>query len=93
MKFSNQFNWSPNRGLFYLLQFMAITYVLNIVWILMFCFLCIVTFVYTIFWKMCSQPIEEQPRRCQIDLAQFRKYLSEYYSNQNYHNFSFSKTT
>lgn len=57
---------------------MAITYILNIIWILTFCFLCIITFVYTIFWKMCSQKIEEQPRRCQIDLAQFRKYHSSY---------------
>lgn len=52
---------------------MAITYILNIVWSIMFCFLCIVTFVYTIFWRMCSENIEDNPRPCLIDLAQFRK--------------------
>lgn len=54
-------------------QFMAITYILNIIWSIMFCFLCIVTFVYTIFWRMCSENIEDNPRPCLIDLAQFRK--------------------
>lgn len=55
-------------------QFMAITYILNIIWSIMFCFLCIVTFVYTIFWRMCSEDIEENPRPCLIDLVQFRKF-------------------
>lgn len=36
--------------------FMAITYILEVAWILMFCFLVIVTFVFTIFWKMCENP-------------------------------------
>nr|CAH7723874.1 unnamed protein product [Callosobruchus chinensis] len=36
--------------------FMCITYVLQIAWILMFCFLVLVTFVFTVFWKMCENP-------------------------------------
>lgn len=54
---------------------MAITYILTIIWSIMFCFLCIVTFVYTIFWQMCSEDIETNPRECLIDLVQFRKYF------------------
>lgn len=48
--------------------FMGITYVLQIAWILMFCFLSIVTFVFTMFWNMCSRPNLEQT--C-IDFQQF----------------------
>ncbi|XP_037031609.1 neuronal membrane glycoprotein M6-a isoform X1 [Bradysia coprophila] len=50
--------------------FMGITYVLNIVWILILCFLVVVTFVYTIFWNLCSEVSIETNRRC-IDLTQF----------------------
>lgn len=57
----------------FVFQFMAITYILNIVWIMKFCFLCIVTFIYTVFWRMCSENIEDNPRPCLIDLTQFRK--------------------
>lgn len=56
---------------------MGVTYVLNIVWTLIFCFLCIVTFIYTVFWKMCSQENESQPHPCLIDLAQFRKLFAD----------------
>lgn len=52
--------------------FMAITYILNLVWVIMFAFLIIVTFVYTIFWHMCSDPNVETHRNC-IDLTQFRE--------------------
>ncbi|XP_031632543.1 neuronal membrane glycoprotein M6-a isoform X2 [Contarinia nasturtii] len=51
--------------------FMAITYILTIIWTIMFCFLCIVTFVYTIFWQMCNENSHENPRECLIDLVQF----------------------
>lgn len=57
--------------------FMIITYILNIVWILIFCFLSIVTFVYTIFWNMCSNPDVENHRTC-IDLNQFCKFFFFY---------------
>lgn len=52
---------------------MGITYVLNIVWILILCFLVIVTFVYTMFWNLCSEVSIETNRNC-IDLTQFRKF-------------------
>ncbi|GLV35154.1 M6 [Carabus blaptoides fortunei] len=48
--------------------FMAITYTLQLAWISMFCFLVIVTFVFTIFWNMCTRPQLEQT--C-IDFQQF----------------------
>lgn len=51
---------------------MGITYLLNFVWTLILCFLVIVTFIYTMFWNMCSSV--EQSLSC-IDLTQFRKYL------------------
>lgn len=35
--------------------FMAITYILQIVWIIILCLLSITTFVFTLFWKMCSK--------------------------------------
>lgn len=51
---------------------MGITYLLNFVWTLILCFLVIVTFIYTMFWNMCSSV--EQSLSC-IDLTQFRKCL------------------
>ncbi|XP_037904675.1 neuronal membrane glycoprotein M6-a isoform X2 [Hermetia illucens] len=48
--------------------FMGITYLLNFVWTLILCFLVIVTFVYTVFWNMCTSV--EKSNTC-IDLAQF----------------------
>lgn len=50
--------------------FMTITYLLNIMWILILSFLVIVTFVFTIFWNLCSNPDVESNRTC-IDLVQF----------------------
>ncbi|KAH8373443.1 hypothetical protein KR009_006994, partial [Drosophila setifemur] len=47
---------------------MGITYVLNFVWSLILCFLVVVTFIYTMFWNMCSSV--EQSQSC-IDLTQF----------------------
>lgn len=49
---------------------MGITYLLNFVWTLILCFLVIVTFIYTMFWNMCSSV--EHSLSC-IDLTQFRK--------------------
>lgn len=49
---------------------MGITYLLNFVWSLILCFLVVVTFIYTMFWNMCSSV--EHSQSC-IDLTQFRK--------------------
>lgn len=56
-------------------QFMGITYVLNIVWILILCFLVVITFIYTMFWNLCAEVSIETNRNC-IDLTQFRKLQS-----------------
>lgn len=53
--------------------FMVITYVLKIIWIIIFCFLCIVTFVFTLFWKMCTKTEVQVHRTC-IDFTQFSKF-------------------
>jgi Myelin proteolipid protein (PLP or lipophilin) len=50
--------------------FMAITYILNIVWIVILCFLAIITFVFTVFWNMCSNPQVQSHATC-IHLEQF----------------------
>nr|XP_023011955.1 proteolipid protein DM beta isoform X1 [Leptinotarsa decemlineata] len=50
--------------------FMCITYVLQIIWIIKFCILVIVTFVFTIFWKMCENP-RVASLQDDIDLTQF----------------------
>ncbi|KAL5290366.1 GPM6B.2 family protein [Megaselia abdita] len=47
---------------------MCLTYLLNFIWILILCFLCVVTFVYTMFWNMCASV--EKSNTC-IDLNQF----------------------
>ncbi|XP_055907282.1 neuronal membrane glycoprotein M6-a isoform X1 [Eupeodes corollae] len=47
---------------------MGLTYLLNFVWTLILCFLVIVTFIYTMFWNMCSSV--ERSFSC-IDLTQF----------------------
>lgn len=54
--------------------FMVITYTLKIVWIVILCFLSIVTFMFTIFWKMCSKTEVRTHRTC-IDLTQFSESL------------------
>ncbi|XP_066146353.1 proteolipid protein DM beta isoform X2 [Euwallacea fornicatus] len=50
--------------------FMGITYVLQIAWLLMFCCLVVVTFLFTIFWKMCENP-RVASMQDPIDLTQF----------------------
>ncbi|XP_076274011.1 neuronal membrane glycoprotein M6 isoform X2 [Rhynchophorus ferrugineus] len=50
--------------------FMGITYILQIIWLLMFCFLVIVTFVFTVFWNMCENP-RVASLQDDIDLTQF----------------------
>jgi hypothetical protein len=55
--------------------FMAITYILNIVWIVILCFLAIITFVFTVFWNMCSNPQVQSHQTC-IQLEQFCKFLT-----------------
>lgn len=52
---------------------MGITYLLNFVWSLILCFLVVVTFIYTMFWNMCTSV--EHSQSC-IDLTQFRKPLN-----------------
>lgn len=52
---------------------MGITYTLNVAWILMFCFLVIVTFVFTMFWYMCENPRVQSFQDC-IDFQQFSEY-------------------
>lgn len=47
---------------------MGLTYFLNFVWMLIFCFLVIITFIYTMFWNLCSSV--EKSLTC-IDLTQF----------------------
>ncbi|XP_055383586.1 neuronal membrane glycoprotein M6-a isoform X2 [Condylostylus longicornis] len=46
----------------------GITYFLNFIWMLILAFLIIVTFIYTMFWNLCSSV--EKSRTC-IDLTQF----------------------
>ncbi|KAJ8889986.1 hypothetical protein PR048_009491 [Dryococelus australis] len=50
--------------------FMSITYILQMAWLLMLCFLVIVTLVFTIFWGLCSNPLVQANRQC-IDFKQF----------------------
>jgi len=50
--------------------FMTITYILQMAWILMFCFLAITTFVFTIFWNLCEKPGVKELFNC-IDFTQF----------------------
>jgi hypothetical protein len=54
---------------------MAITYILQLVWILIFCFLVIATFLFTIFWKMCANERVSTFQDC-IDLTQFSKIMT-----------------
>lgn len=54
--------------------FMVVTYILKIVWILILCFLSIVTFIFTLFWKMCSKTEVQTHRTC-IDLTQFSELI------------------
>lgn len=61
------------------LQFMAITYVLSLLWLALLCFLVIVTFLYTIFWMMCTNPNVEGLTSC-IDFTQFCQYYEIYSS-------------
>lgn len=59
----------------FFLQFMGITYVLSLLWLILLCFLVIVTFVFTIFWMMCSNPDVQESKTC-IDFNQFCKFFS-----------------
>lgn len=61
--------------------FMGITYILNILWILIFAFLGILTFVFTLFWKMCSKTEVQTHRTC-IDLTQFSEYYLKFFKYQ-----------
>jgi hypothetical protein len=47
----------------------GLTYALNIFWMIVFTILVIITFIYTIFWNLCSSV--EESKSC-IDLTQFR---------------------
>lgn len=50
--------------------FMIITYILTFVWIILLGFLVITTFLFTIFWKLCSKPQNIDLSTC-IDFTQF----------------------
>lgn len=50
--------------------FMVITYILLLAWIIMLCFLVITTFLFTIFWALCSNPRNQDHSTC-IDFTQF----------------------
>lgn len=73
---------------FFSFQFMFITYILQIAWILIFCFLVIVTFVFTIFWKMCENP-RVASLHDSIDLTQFCKFNMFYQLSPFVHLFFF----
>nr|CAD7262087.1 unnamed protein product [Timema shepardi] len=51
-------------------QFLGITYVLQVAWLLMLCVLINVTLIFTIFWALCSNPQVQANRQC-IDFRQF----------------------
>ncbi|XP_063374171.1 neuronal membrane glycoprotein M6-b [Cydia amplana] len=50
--------------------FMVITYILTFTWIVLLGFLVITTFLFTIFWKLCSKPENIKNDTC-IDFTQF----------------------
>ncbi|KAJ2946385.1 hypothetical protein O0L34_g12423 [Tuta absoluta] len=50
--------------------FMIITYILTFTWFILLGFLVITTFLFTIFWKLCSKPDNIALRTC-IDFTQF----------------------
>ncbi|KAL1445875.1 hypothetical protein WDU94_003546 [Cyamophila willieti] len=50
--------------------FMAITYILQMFWILMLCVLTLITFIFTTFWQLCSNPLVHTENHC-IDFTQF----------------------
>ncbi|KAK7794684.1 hypothetical protein R5R35_008016 [Gryllus longicercus] len=50
--------------------FMSITYILQIAWLLMLCFLVIITVTFMIFWGLCSSNRVQNERQC-IDFTQF----------------------
>lgn len=54
--------------------FMAITYILQIVWVIILCLLSITTFVFTLFWKMCSKT-EVQTHRTVSSFFSFDDFL------------------
>ena len=56
--------------LYLCLQFMGITYVLQVAWLLMLCFLVVVTIVFTTFWGLCSSHRVAVEHRC-INFDQF----------------------
>ncbi|XP_008487064.1 uncharacterized protein LOC103523823, partial [Diaphorina citri] len=50
--------------------FMGITYILQLFWIIMLCVLVLITFVFTVFWQLCSNPLVHTENHC-IDFTQF----------------------
>nr|CAD7195570.1 unnamed protein product [Timema douglasi] len=63
--------------------FLGITYVLQVAWLLMLCFLVIVTLIFTIFWALCSNPQVQANRQC-IDFRQFTVELNSTSTLANY---------
>lgn len=52
---------------------MTITYILQLGWLLIFAFLVIIAWIFTIFWGLCSNPRVQSLDQC-IDFTQFSKY-------------------
>lgn len=50
--------------------FMTITYILTIIWLGLLCFLVLTTFLFTVFWFLCSKPRVQALQDC-IDFSQF----------------------
>jgi len=53
---------------------MVITYILQIAWLGMFCFLVVVTATYSVFWTMCTYIKAPYDFGNCIDFTQFRKF-------------------
>jgi len=51
--------------------FMVITYILALAWLGMFCFLCVVTATFTIFWSLCAHKTQPYDKENCIDFQQF----------------------
>ncbi|CAD6219298.1 GSCOCG00004901001-RA-CDS [Cotesia congregata] len=62
--------------------FMVITYILQFAWLLIFAFLVITTFVFTIFWGLCENPRVGSHTDC-IDFNQFSFMFPNYTRNED----------
>lgn len=56
---------------------MAITYILQLAWLGMLCFLVVVTATFSIFWSLCAHKQQPYDKENCIDFQQFRKLLKD----------------